>query len=303
MVIFPMQLRNILKRQRLSPSHLVLVMLLGLFLNSPFTFGNTDSPQQFFRIKEVTQDGQAYDHLASLQNLVQEMTDKLLSLLHLELHVEVLPPPAEYNRVKNFGRWINEPGDQDCYNTRGKVLARDSETPITVDNRRGCTVKTGRWRDMFSGEEFENANQVQIDHTVPLKHAWEEGAAAWSPELRCQYANFLGNNFHLIPIRSHDNMSKGDNGPDQYLPPLEESRCQYLRNWLAIKLIWQLRISPEEKKAIEREVLQLNCDARMFTMTASELAEQRQKMLKFPLGCPKPPSVETPRPNIDTNLL
>lgn len=290
-------LRCVFTNQNCKLMNIIFFVLSLCCLFTNFAFAEMSqqdqiNSQQFYRIKEGTKDDASMDPVGVFRMMITELGEKILSLLHLEFHVEIVPPPpSPYNRVGDFGRWINDPTDNDCYNTRGKVLARDAEEPVVVDRQRGCTIKKGLWHDKYSAQNIEWANQLQIDHTVPLKHAWTQGASAWSYEMRCLYANFLGNKFHLIPVSAHENMSKGDRGPDQYLPPVLQTRCEYIRNWLAIKLIWQLRISPQEKAAIDEQVKINQCDPQMFQMGQVELAQQRGLIEKWRGLCKKP----TPR--------
>ena len=47
---------------------------------------------------------------------------------------------------------------------------------------------------------------------VPLKNAHNSGGWAWSLEKREEYANFLGDDDHLIAMASRANRSKGGPG-------------------------------------------------------------------------------------------
>ena len=47
------------------------------------------------------------------------------------------------------------------------------------------------------------------------------------------------------------NRSKGDNGPDKWMPPNEEYHCQYVTDWEAIKRRWGLDMSVQEAVAAE----------------------------------------------------
>ena len=48
---------------------------------------------------------------------------------------------------------------------------------------------TGRWISPFTGNVIQNASEIDIDHVVPLKWAWDHGAYAWSDDRREKFAN------------------------------------------------------------------------------------------------------------------
>ncbi|XGC82332.1 DUF1524 domain-containing protein [Bdellovibrio bacteriovorus] len=202
---------------------------------------------------------------------------KVISLLNWHLHNLKRPVPDEaYIRKLHFGRWINDPTDDTCMNTRAKVLVRDSAEEVTYRGNKQCVVDMGRWTDPYSGIETTDSREIQIDHMVPLKHAYMAGAWKWDYKTRCLYANYLGYKDHLIPATVHENTSKGDRGPEQYMPPELSYRCEYVKNWLMIKLIWGLNMTMDEAQTIHETVTNYGCDAGRFKVTKDELSKQRQ---------------------------
>jgi hypothetical protein len=190
-----------------------------------------------------------------------------------------------YDRKKHFGTWINDPTDDNCYNTRAQILIRDSQAPVQFKPSNPCSVEAGVWKDPYSAQEFKAADEIQIDHMVPLKNAYISGAWKWNAPKRCLYANFRANDFHLLAVSNHENMSKGDNSPDEYLPSNQKHICQYLENWLKIKLIWALEMSPAEGKAIQENIQQYGCDPKRFQMTDSELSKERTATIDLQIIC------------------
>ncbi|WP_413584290.1 DUF1524 domain-containing protein [Bdellovibrio sp. HCB274] len=200
----------------------------------------------------------------------------VVNLLRWNQYNYDMPVPAEkYMRKLHFGRWINDPADETCMNTRAKVLVRDSKSEVTYRNGKFCVVEDGKWDDPYTNTELTSSRQIQIDHMVPLKNAYMSGAFNWDYKLRCLYANYMGLREHLVSAESHENMSKGDRGPEGYLPPFEPGRCQYIRNWLAIKMIWRLTVNPEEAQAIADNITKYKCRPSDFVFTKEELANQR----------------------------
>ncbi len=210
-----------------------------------------------------------------------------LNLLRWTLHAEAPKQPyIKYDRKFHFGRWINDPKDDTCYNTRAKVLIRDSEALVSFKEKNHCLVEKGDWADPYAGTTILESHDIQIDHMVPLKNAYLSGAWEWNFQTRCVYANFMGNKFHLIAASGHENMSKGDKAPDRYMPPNESYRCQYLENWLKIKLIWRLKMTPSEVEAIRDGIKNNACDSRKFSLSAAELKLQRKLIYDNSDLCP-----------------
>ena len=185
---------------------------------------------------------------------------------------DLLAALPKYDRVELFGGWINEDGPANCYNTRAEVLLRDSDPNEKVHFAPGnkCMVVRARWDDPYSATPFKLANAVQVDHVVPLKAAYLSGAHAWSENRRCRYANFLNDPTHLLTVSGHENMSKGDAGPERYLPPNPRFICQYLHLWMKVKAIWGMEYPAEEAAAIHQALNANNCPASAGTLPVQD---------------------------------
>lgn len=199
-----------------------------------------------------------------------------IDLLNWTLHAEEYPAPsARYQRLEQFGRWINDPTDDTCMNTRAQVLVRDSEVEVKFRAANRCIVQSGQWLDPYAGDEMTESKEVQIDHVVPLKNAYVTGASKWDLKTRKLYANFMGVDYHLLPVNGHENMSKGDKGPDAYIPPNEKIRCDYLQHWLKIKAVWNLVMTKAEAETIQKMISEAHCQPADFRITAKELSDVR----------------------------
>lgn len=200
-----------------------------------------------------------------------------VNLLHFEQTAKTFPlPPIPYNRDQHFGGWINFKNDDSCLNTRGLILKRDSSREIAVNSN--CTVTAGDWYDPYTDKNYQSATQVQIDHVVALKNAYMTGAFEWSQNKRCLYANYMGNNFHLLAVDGPQNMKKGDKSPREYIPPNEGFTCKYLQIWLKIKYIWELRLTPKELERIQTVIRDEKCDVRDFMVAQTEMDQQKKFM-------------------------
>ena len=150
--------------------------------------------------------------------------------------------PAGYDRAL-FGYPADLDGDQ-C-DTRSEVLQRDSITSAQVDPY-GCTVVAGDWLSAYDGLAFTSPGDLEIDHVVALKEAWDSGAWAWTAETRTAYANDLSDTRTLRAVSVSTNRSKGDRDPSNWLPPDPTDVCTYITDWVAIKTRWGLSMDSSE---------------------------------------------------------
>lgn len=249
-------------------------------------------PNEYFTIEEASAHrsirGVFSEPMALLQEGFQAVRamNSPLPLTQWRLHAMAPNLPQEkYNRKGHFGAWVNDPNDNTCYNTRAKVLIRDSRVPVTLKANNHCSVESGLWNDPYTGQQFTSSKDIQIDHVVPLKHAYTTGGFQWDYKTRCHYANFTENNYHLLSVSGHENMSKGDKSPDQYMPPNAQVACSYLQRWLEIKLAWHLVLFPNEAKGIKAYIQKYRCNPDQFIMNTDDLAQQRRAIQQDISSC------------------
>jgi uncharacterized protein DUF1524 len=148
---------------------------------------------------------------------------------------------AGYDRDK-FRHWVDSDGD--CEDTRAEVLITESRTATTGD----CTIVKGRWFSYYDRETWTAASDVDIDHLVALAEAWGSGAKRWTSGTRQRFANDLRDPRALVAVTDNVNQSKSDRDPAEWLP--EYGKCRYVREWVAVKLRWQLRVNWVEKRRL-----------------------------------------------------
>jgi hypothetical protein len=160
--------------------------------------------------------------------------------MRLRAAIRALPQaaetPAGYDRDL-FKHWVD--ADDDCQDTREEVLISESEVPLD-----GCTVTEGEWFSPYDHETWTLASDVDIDHMVPLKEAWDSGARKWDDDRRELYANDLGDARALVAVTDNVNQSKGDRDVAEWLPRYDV--CRYVRQWVAVKLRWRLAADAAE---------------------------------------------------------
>jgi len=142
-----------------------------------------------------------------------------------------------------------EDADHNCLDTRQEVLVQESLIPVKFSDD-GCKVTGGLWICKYSGEVLTDPAQLDIDHLIPLKNAYDSGASHWSASTKKAYANYLDDPDHLIAVRAKYNRSKGSKGPEDWKPPLKASWCEYAIAWSRIKRHWNLSMKAGELAAI-----------------------------------------------------
>ena len=162
-----------------------------------------------------------------------------------------------YERTK-FKHWIDANGDG-C-DARDEVLIAEAVEPADIGA--SCDVGAGLWISAYDGEQVTNPSDLDIDHMVPLAEAWDSGARKWSTAQRQAFANDLGDPRSLIAVTASSNRSKSDQDPAEWLPDL--SVCQYLQNWIAVKVRWRLSIDKTEKSALRSGLAQ--CPTKTLTV-------------------------------------
>lgn len=167
---------------------------------------------------------------------------------------------AKSQRDVHWGSgWADQ--DKDCQDTRAEVLIKETKNRLKFKRVGGvfdqatanegnrasagkiCRVTAGLWHDPYSGRTFTKASDLDIDHIVPLNHAWQTGAKNWDMKRRRQFYNDLDN---LVAVSLNENRSKGDRAPSEYLPSNVKFRCQYLQRWEFIKKKWSLKVPRSE---------------------------------------------------------
>lgn len=144
-----------------------------------------------------------------------------------------------YSRSQFGHGWADIDGD--CQNSRMEALIEQSTAPVRFDSGRKCRVTAGRWISPFTGKVIHDASAVDVDHVVPLKWAWDNGAAQWTQEKREQFANDPVN---LWSVELSLNRKKGAKGPDEWLPLA--GKCQYISRFIRIVKLYGLE--PGQRK-------------------------------------------------------
>jgi hypothetical protein len=141
-----------------------------------------------------------------------------------------------------FGTWTDP--DRNCFDTRHDVLRQRSLVTVTFEKKKSrCRVLTGKWNDFYYDEVITDAQKTDIDHVVPLKHAFEIGASEWTTEKR---KNFATDPENLVITNRSYNRTKGAKTILQWMPVNKSYACKYIAKWVAIKKKYELLIDQKE---------------------------------------------------------
>jgi len=192
---------------------------------------------------------------------------KVLSLLVLALTINAIPANAAEVKYKNlttaiktlkvtdevrtgykrtlFKHWT---GTGNGCDSRKSVIIFEAVKKPTVE--KGCVIKGGEWLSVYDNVVVTDAGKLDVDHMVPLAEAWDSGASAWSPEKREIYANDQTDPRHLIAVTGASNRSKSDRDIADWVPTNKSYVCDYIANWVSVKVRWSLTIDAKEKDAL-----------------------------------------------------
>lgn len=145
-----------------------------------------------------------------------------------------------------FTHWVDD--DRDGCDTRREVLIAESLTPVRVGAK--CALTGGTWVSAYDGVTGTDPLAFDIDHVVALKEAWDSGAYAWTSTKRRAFANDLGDPRSLRAVSKSSNSSKSDRDPAAWLPTIVAFRCEYLTDWVVVKVRFGLTVDATEKTAI-----------------------------------------------------
>ena len=138
--------------------------------------------------------------------------------------------------------------DNDCQSTRQEMLILTSRIEVRYTNPRNCVVRTGEWLDEYTGEIFEVATQLEIDHVIPRMYAHTHGGDRWMPEKKLQFSI---DPINMVLIERREVRRKRDRGPSRYLPR-EEFQCEYVAMWQQISDKYDLQLSTRDSSTISR---------------------------------------------------
>jgi hypothetical protein len=148
---------------------------------------------------------------------------------------------SSFYKREEFKHWIDSDGD--CQNTRDEILIRDSLMTPKFKTKKMCKVISGKWKEPYTYKIFYQAKDLDIDHIVPLSHAFYNGASKWNKKLKQDFANDPEN---LLAVSAHENRNKKDKPPHRWMPSNKKFHCEYIEKWIFVKQKYKLDITVSE---------------------------------------------------------
>lgn len=157
-----------------------------------------------------------------------------------------------------FGSWIAvsnpnavgwEASRYPSCNVREAALI-DAGNNVVVGN--SCKIVSGQWSDPYVAKPtaISDSSRLDLDHVVPLAHAWRSGAAALPSDKLRQIANDKDN---LILTSATENRSKGDQAIDSWFPQRNSvAYCDYAAKYATVVDRYDLVIDQEEYDQLDR---------------------------------------------------
>lgn len=82
------------------------------------------------------------------------------------------------------------------------------------------------WECYYTGEVILSDKRIDIDHIIPLKYAWTNGANKWTPTKRNLFS-IDSDNLNVTALK--ENRRKGDSNLSKYIPHIHS--YEYIESW------------------------------------------------------------------------
>lgn len=163
------------------------------------------------------------------------------------------PENVDYKR-SDWKHWIPY-GKNACWNTREEALSQqavedsvvylDKNKKETTDKSKACYIAKGKWIDVWTGEEYTNPKDLDVDHTFPLGAIAEMGGQKYDKKTKGKIANDLE---HLVVTSAKLNRAKGKKRPEEFMPP--KNKCEYAKIYINIAEKYNLKITQKDKEVL-----------------------------------------------------
>ncbi len=126
-----------------------------------------------------------------------------------------------------------------CRDARNEVLVMTSKVPVTFTNPRECQVSEGLWVDEYTGQEYTNAFEMDVDHIIPLQYADSANGYRWDFQTRASFSNDPAN---LVPVARDSSRQKRQRSIAEWRPSDEQLLCSYAVQWRDIAGRYRLQL-------------------------------------------------------------
>jgi hypothetical protein len=223
---------------------ILITPFVSLFQSDPAVTPSPSPTQTAGQVPEPTESVSPTATPANTEEPIAEQSE----LAELLSQLKLAPEQGEGYDRDLFRHWIDFDGDG-C-NTRREVLIEEAIEKPQVGGE--CDLVGGKWYSIYDDVTSSDSSDFDIDHFIPLKEAWDSGANNWTSSQRRAFANDLDNPQALIAVTSSSNRSKSDKDPADWLPLNQSYHCQYITDWMKVKIFWNLAVDEREFQALRR---------------------------------------------------
>ncbi|MBR3385998.1 hypothetical protein IKG68_00275 [Candidatus Saccharibacteria bacterium] len=152
-------------------------------------------------------------------------------------------------------------------NIRATILNQTSLVAAQTASN-GCTVIYGSWVDPYSGAVLTGnpyqgdgtANDLDIDHVIPLKYVNSHGGYYWSASAKVAYGKSVSAMYNgvYLAVSASENRKKGDSGPADYYPSNPAFYCEYSRMWRDTARQYSISLSLRDYNKIKGVLAECN---------------------------------------------
>jgi hypothetical protein len=142
------------------------------------------------------------------------------------------------------------PDANDC-NTRCEVLAQQRRTDLPG-------LPEGGWRSAYDDVTSGDPSSLAVDYLVPLQEAWRSGGDQWDDATWEAFTNDLSSP-QLITVIGSTLEARGSSDPATWMPANRSHWCDYVSDWVTVKLRWGLAADSSELSALSRIATTMQC--------------------------------------------
>ncbi|MEC7762583.1 MAG: hypothetical protein VX874_11815 [Pseudomonadota bacterium] len=155
---------------------------------------------------------------------------------------------AENCNRESFGSW----SQKNLLDTRNFVLARDALGEIDWFEYSSGKYRVVRstWRDALTGKihYHQVAEQLDVDHIIPVCFAYQRGADLWDESKRKAFYN---DSRFLIVTHESVNAAKGVLAPWDFVPINRTAACSYVTRFREGVVEYEIELSQSEWKLLD----------------------------------------------------
>ena len=148
----------------------------------------------------------------------------------------------------------NDEYDRDSYTSTSQLYTYKGQRYYSIRNYGFYVSKwydgnNNIYNDPYNGSTTNEVKGLDWDHVVPLHYVNQHGGSKWSESDKKAFAD---NPEVGVNVNAHDNRSKSDKGPAEWLP--SKNIENYCYTWLVICDKYNISVTPEDMQVIKEKL-------------------------------------------------